>query len=864
MGKFFKRLLLFLFIGLIVIVVGAAVVASMFGDAIGQEILKNANKQLKSELSVEEVDISVFSTFPSAAVNLRNVKMADTRGGTLLEAENMAFKFGLFSLFSSDVKVKSILAKNGALTILVDKNGKGNYDVLKETDSETTTDETGTTYGFSLEEASLQNVELIYEDQTLNQYLVGLIRGATFSGAYTGDQFSLNSTAQLQSKFFEQEGARYFVGKPLSYDADINADFEQGLYTLTDVIFTVGENEFGIDGTVKQSAKFSDYDLRITSEEGTLESVLQLLPEEYLEYFGDFESTGNFLFAADITGRAGVNESPGFVANVNLNDGRISSPRLQNDLKDVSFEAVFSNGAQRTNKSSYFRISGLKGYFNRELVELDFELRNLDDPNITMTLDGVVPLGAVYGMMNSPSITDGDGEIEIKQFKLKGRYADMIDPNRIARVQASGQLEFDDAELTINDEEVVFDKGDLFLSDNTLSVKDVEFNGAGSEIYLDGSFANMIPVLFADSLNSKSAELRFTANLRAPKMDLAKLVHLTDIAVEEGEVSDMEFDSLKAENTEQREFITKFLKGTFDATVDEFSYNLIEGTDFLGKLDFDNNEMSIKGAMQAMDGSFDLNGTMFFEKEPYLKAKLVCNNIDFQEFFRQSENFGQEVLIADNIGGRLDSKMSINAYFDREGNFLYDKLYVLAGVAIKDGELVDFDMLEEFSTYVKIDDLKHIKFTNEQNYLEIKNQKINIPVMFIQSNALNLTMSGEHTFDNDFDYNIKVNAGQVIASRFKKHNPDLAPQKAKRNGWFNIYYKVFGDLEDYKYESAKKEIKRDFAQSEHTKRIIKAALAKEFGSIDFLEEPQDWQDIPDVAGGDETEYLEGFDDIDGE
>ncbi|MFK7933479.1 MAG: hypothetical protein AB8G22_08210 [Saprospiraceae bacterium] len=862
MSKFFKKLFLFLFIGLIIALVGAIVIVSTFGDALGQEVLKNANKQLKSELSVAEVDISVISTFPSAAVNLRNVKMADARGGILLEADNMAFKFGLFSLFSSAVKVKEIVAEDGALTIYIDKNGRSNYDVLKETENGETTDSEGKTYGFSLDEAVLKNIELIYQDESLQQDLVGLIDKATFSGAYTGDKFNLSSTAEMQSKFFELEGTRYFVGKPLSYKAQVAVDFATGLYALDNVVFSVNDNEFGINGTIKQSNKFSDYDIKVTSEEGTLTSILQLLPEEYLEYFGDFTSTGNFLFDADITGRAGINESPGFVANVNLADGRISSPRLQNDLKDVSFEAIFSNGAERVNSSSYFRISNLKGYFNRELVELDFELRNFDDPDIDMTLDGVVPLEAVYGLMSSPAITDGDGEIEVKQFKLKGRYADMVDVNRIGQVEASGQLEFDDAELTINDEEVVFDKGDLILSDNTLSVKDVEFNGADSEIYLDGSFYNLIPVLLADSLNSKNSELKFTAVLNAPKIDLAKLVSLTEVPVEKGAVSTFEYDSLQVENTEQREFITKFLKGTFDATVEEFSYNLIEGTDFKGRLDFSNNEMTIKGATQAMDGSIDLNGTMFFEKEPYLKAKFIANDIDFHEFFRQSENFGQEVLVDENVGGRLSTKMLINAYFDQTGNFLYDKLYVLAGIGIQDGELKDFEMLEDFSTYVKIDDLRHIKFANEENYLEIKNENIHIPVMFIESNALNLTIGGDHSFENEFDYNLKINAGQVIANRFKKHNPDQTPQKAKRNGWFNIYYKIHGDLDKYEYESARKEVKRDFAQSEQRKRIVKSKLAREFGTVNFLEEPLEWRDIPNVANDDE-DYIDGFEDLNG-
>ena len=37
------------------------------------------------------------------------------------------------------------------------------------------------------------------------------------------------------------------------------------------------------------------------------------------------------------------------------------------------------------------------------------------------------------------------------------------------------------------------------------------------------------------------------------------------------------------------------------------------------------------------------------------------------------------------------------------------------------------------------------------NYLENKDQNLYLPAMLIQSNALNLTMSGTHSFDNDID-----------------------------------------------------------------------------------------------------------------
>jgi len=514
----------------------------------------------------------------------------------------------------------------------------------------------------------------------------------------------------------------------------------------------------------------------------------------------------------------------------------------------------------RSARSSVFEIENLKGYFNRELVELQLRLENLDDPQLNFTLDGSLPLESVYGLFNNPAITGGDGEIEIKNIQLNGRLADMQNPSRINRVQAEGQLEFDDAALTINEEEMIIDRGDLILSGNTLAVRDIKIEGADSEIQLEGSFYNLIPVLFADSLNSNQAELIFEARLLSENMDLDRLIGLTTTPVEEGEASREIVDSLKTEDMQEREQFTKFLKGTFDAQVQGFNYNKIEGRNFVGQLQFDNNQMTLSGDTEAMGGTFNLDGTMIFEARPSLKAKLICQDVDMNTFFAQAENFGQEVLRAEHISGNSNAKIAIYAYWDEQMNFLLDDLRVLAGLGINDGTLQDFEMLEDFSTFVKIQDLRNIQFEGLQNYMEIRNSRLYLPIMFIQSNALNMTLNGEYSFNYDIDFNIKINAGQVLANRFKRYNPDMQPQPAQRNGWFNLYYKIYGNIEDYKYETAKREIKSDFARSEIRKRDIKAALEREFSTIELLEEPPAWQDIPEYGDpdSDEVEYLEGF------
>jgi len=862
MKKFLKRLAIIMLIFFVVVLATLVILASMFEGRIGRKLTSEINKQLTSELIIQDFGLSVIRTFPNIGANLKGVQLKDNKDENLLEAEEISFRFGVWSLFGSDIKVRSVVISNGALNIIMDKQGKGNFEIFKESSSE---EEGGSSTAISLEQARLYNVELIYQDKGARQEIAALVKDASFSGKFSSEQFTLKSQALIASRFADLDGIRYLPGKAISYDANVAVDLKEGVYELEEVVLDIEDNTFRLDGSIETWDSGTYFDLFVTSDEGQLEGVLGLLPATYAESLQGLESSGRFSLNGLVKGQYNDKQNPEVRVEFSLDDGRLSSPLLEKPLKDVSFNAVFTNGKYRDNSSSSFTLEKFKAYFNRELVEMRLRLSNFDDPQIDFLLDGVFPLNSAYGLLGNPNITDGQGEVEIKNLQIEGAYSDMVNPSLIGRVKASGALEFDDAGLTINEETLLLDRGQLTLDGNRLSVDGLRLEGAGSDISFKGHAYNLLPVFFADSLNSRRVELEFDASLIADKLDIDRLMKLSTLSESEEQAPAPVRDSLKEATVQNRARVTSFLKGTFNANIADFNYNDILGKDFKGTLEFDNNVMGIEGAVQAFDGTIDLVGEALFEEKPSLKARMTCKAVDVTTLFEQTGNFGQDVLQAQNLKGKLDAKVAIYSYWDEEGNFQMDKLRVLAGIGIENGELNDFKMLEDFSTFVNIKDLRQIKFTDMQNFMEIRNERFYLPVMFIRSNALNLTISGEHSFEQEIKYNIKVNAGQVMADIFKQHDPRLAAKPARRDGWFNLYYSVLGTLDDYTIKSAKRRVKSDFELSEIRKRDIRKALEGEFGYIELVDEPEGWKDIPefkhDSYDPEEEEYLDF--DVDG-
>ncbi|MCB0642806.1 MAG: AsmA family protein [Phaeodactylibacter sp.] len=861
MNKYLKRFLVIFGIFILVVLLLSVAVAGIFGDTIGKKVLTEVQKSLKTELKVGDVDLALLRSFPKASVNLKEVALEDAFGGVLLNAEEISFRFGLLSLLASRVNIQSVVISEGELNIITDRNGKVNYDIAKPSETETPESSEETNLAISLQEARLKNMQLHYADHPNKQEVVTMVKDALFSGEFSSEKFKLASKADLKTRFVKLEDERMLVGKSLGYDAKIDVDLVKGVYTFDKVDLRLGKNTISADGVIEQQEAATLFDVYLKSDDGDIAGIIDLLPETYLKYIGGLSSTGNFFLEGRVDGKMSETEMPEITGAFGLKNGTIKSPNFEDALKEVSFEARFSNGPRRKNSSTTFELKGFKGYFNRELINMDLKVRNLDDPYIDFFLDGVIPMKSIHRALGSEYISSGHGEVEIKEVYIEGNYNDLIRTSRVTRAKTSGTVEFDDAGVVMNDRKLTIDRGALILDGNELTVRDVKIEGPDTEIVLTGSFKNLLPVLLADSINSKRAELEFSANLNAPKIDFDELIAMTTTPIEEGEVDQVTYDSIKTAETQKREWFTSFLDGAFNARIDSYNYNKIEGEAFNGKLTFENNEMLIQGDTKAMKGTLKLDGKLFFEDRPQLQARLETIDIDVEEFFRQTENFGQEILTNKHVSGRLNSKTAIFAYFDNAGNFLTNELIVFSGIGLNDGELKDFEMLEDFSSYVKIDDLKHIKFVNMTALLEINKGQLIIPSLFIQSNAMNLTLSGVHQFTNDFDYSMKINAGQVVANRFKRFNPEMEPIEAKRRGWFNLYFKIFGNLETFDYKMAKKDVKREFAQSEYVKTEIKRALIEAFGAIDLIEEPDDWADIPeygDPSEEDDVEYLDGF------
>jgi AsmA-like C-terminal region len=834
--SFLGRFFLSMGILLLTVILLLVIVATFFQKQLSDQLIVAIGKNLKTKPQIGDISLSFLKDFPEASITLKDVAIKDISNASLLKAAEISFHFSPFSLLRSKIKIQSMLVKDGNLHLRTNKDGVAQYEIMKDNPKSKSKPQSEENLDLVLQNATLENIEFLYENKQTQQSALLHLNNTSLSGDFSNNKYSLTNQADFVIKALDIEGSTYLAGEKVNYDAVIQVDAAQDLYNLQGVEATLGGNTFAIDGIVVSKPDYTDINLKLTSKEGDISMVVNLLPDEYHAYFSDFESTGTYSCGGSIKGRLGKDLHPTVIFDVSLRDGKITSDKLQSPIQNVTFKASYT--AQQDGLSN-FDINHFKGVFGGKPLNFDLKVINLDDPTVDFKFNGTVPMEAAYGLFDNPMIASGDGDINISALNVSGKYADMASMNTISKVNLSGAMQFQAATIVYNGKPVTFKEGNIRFEDNLFFSDNMKMTVSESDFLLNGKAKNLLPFLFADSLNTKDALLEFYANMTTQNLDIDQLLTLFTVP-ETGDKADntktrggaTRIDSARIAQTIERKNTTDKLKGIFEATIQNFNYDKVTGKNFKGKLGFDHNVLLISGNTETMGGKINVEGDYHLDKNPSLKMRCNVAGLDLKTCLDQCDNFGQEVILSKNIKGVLEGKVAVSAFWDDKGNFLSEKTTALADVTGKNGELSGVKMFEDFSTFIHIEDLKKVKFTQMQNFFELKKRTLTLPAMLIQNNACNMTVSGTHTFDNKIDYKVKVNAGQVLLNRIKKHDNDLDPLP-EGNGLFNMYYVIKGTLDDDKYEMkrSKKTVKADFDRSENQKLGISSRLDYEFKNV---------------------------------
>jgi hypothetical protein len=208
-----------------------------------------------------------------------------------------------------------------------------------------------------------------------------------------------------------------------------------------------------------------------------------------------------------------------------------------------------------------------------------------------------------------------------------------------------------------------------------------------------------------------------------------------------------------------------------------------------------------------------------------------CAGLSVKELFRQCDDFGQSGLTYNQLNGTLSGHLDLVSVWNAKLEHEPAKLFAVADIKLINGELNDYKPLESLSSYVNVNDLRKLRFSELTNHIEIRNEVITIPAMQVRNNALNLEIAGTHTFSNYLDYKLKLKLSDLLHRKRKAARAkEFEEEEDDPSQGMNLFISMKGPVDNLVFSYDKRgvvqKIKQDLG---HEKENIRKALQKELG-----------------------------------
>jgi hypothetical protein len=215
------------------------------------------------------------------------------------------------------------------------------------------------------------------------------------------------------------------------------------------------------------------------------------------------------------------------------------------------------------------------------------------------------------------------------------------------------------------------------------------------------------------------------------------------------------------------------------------------------------------------------------------KGNFTVTNIDVNNAFTTFHNFGQNFLKAENIKGTLSGSLSLLFPLDSVLNFQIKTLTAEGNYHLVNGALINFDPVKQLSSFIELSELENISFDQLNNDFFIRNNYLYIPQMEVNSSAADLSVNGKHSFDNDYEYHVKILLSQILSKKRAKKKSNITEFGVVEDdglGRTSLLLKIIGKGEvakvGYDMKAAGAQVKTNLKKEKQT---LKTILNQEYG-----------------------------------
>ena len=716
--------------------------------------------KVNADISYEDIDLSLIKSFPKAQVDIEGLKItnrAPFEKDTLLFANKIMTSFSFSQLFKESdepISVEKIRLSDAVIKILVNKEGKANYDITVESDEveeeKKEEDENAEALTINLD-YEIHNTRIVFNDSVSHTYVTidNLIHSG--KGDVSANLSDLDTTTDLELSF-AMAGVEYTHNMPISLRAVIGVDQENQKYTFKENSGMLNRIPLVFSGWVQLLDNATDMDIKFNSEKASFKDLLASIPGAYKADLKGISANGKFDLHGTIKGQSTDTHIPKLDVVLDTRNASFKYPDLPKGIENITLVTNVKNTTGILD-DTYVDINAFKMKIDQDEFSASGKLTHLsENPTIKAKAKGVVNLANLKNaypipddVMNLTGVINADIKIDFDQKSLDNEDYDKIHSE--GKVELTNFL-FESEELP-HDVKIANANVDFTLSKVTL--EDFAMTTGDSDLKATGTLENFIPFALSDEV--LKGDFNFTANT----------FRVSDFLVETEEetVETQETPTEQEEGTTTEGAIPSFLDITSNFNAEVVHYDNLELKKVTGQLVVKDQKVSLKDiSADFFNGNIGVIGEVStVDNKPTFNMELDLEKLDITESFSEIEMLQKLAPVASALQGLFTSSIKVSGDLNDDMTPNLSTLSGSAAVKVLDAKVAPEgnNLLNSLNTKTSFVDLDKLNLKDLSTKLEFKDGKIEVdPFDFQLTKDIKVKASGSHGFDSGIAYNLDL------------------------------------------------------------------------------------------------------------
>ena len=709
-----------------VTIIALAAAPFLFKDKIKEMIAKTLNENVNANIAFEDVDLSLFKSFPQANVTIEKLSIitkAPFEKDTLLYAGETNVTMSVKELFKGEneaMNLESFSVVDGIVNIIFNKDGLGNFDIALKDETEKKPSDSKP-FALNIQDYEVENLKFTYIDEGSKMKMVLDSINHEGKGNFAAQKLDLETktTAKLS---FDMDKMNYMNNVAISLDAILGIDLEKSKYEFKDNKALINQLPLEFNGFIQMV------------EAG-------LIPAAYSGDINKVKTTGQFSVDGKVKGNLTETTIPAFDVKIASNNASFQYPDLPKSVKNIVIDTHIINETGAMN-DTYVNLNKLSFAIDQDVFNAKANIRNIaTNALVDAELKGTINLANVtkaYPVKLDKPLT-GILKADVKtKFDMKS-----VETSQYQNIQNSGiasltGFNYEGPEMAkpfkINQAAVAFNPSQIRL--NQFDAK----TGA-SDLQVTGTLDNFYGFVFKNQI------LKGNFNMNSTKLVVSDFMAPTTTTSEEGK------------KTTEAVKIPSFLDCSVTAKAGTVVYDNLNLKDVSGNMVIRDEAVTLNNLkMSIFGGNIGLTGTVSTKgKTPTFNMNLGLDKVNIAESFTQLDMLKSIAPIAGVINGKLNSTIKLSGDLQQD---MTPNLKTISGDLL--GQLLSTTVNEKnsalltaLSSNVKFIDMNKVNLNDVKAALSFKDGKVNVKPFDIKYQDITVNVGGTHGFDQSMNYNLK-------------------------------------------------------------------------------------------------------------